>query len=308
VAAVDRVYPNATTTLDELLGVPSEDRFGFDVPEVGGAMGDIGIRHDTTSRIVIGSFDGARVVSGSGTDVGTVVRDAEGRPMVTGPERIPFLLIVPEGADVTSLPVLVVGHGSPRTMMDGLAFADTLGAAGIAVLAFDAYQHGGRSPTAVDLLDPRGRPMPDGISEHDGMTVLTRIQGVQGVPAGMEASVAYIEGSFAQVHADAFSAIRFASEGDLSAIAAAMPSSRASPSIATRSSTPASRSARTSAAGSSRPSRSSTRSCSTCPAARSRRSSRARLERARSSTSSSRRSSACAGRSTRSAAACGSSR
>jgi hypothetical protein len=42
VASVDVVYPTASMSLDELLGVPAAAGFGLDLPEVGGAAGERG--------------------------------------------------------------------------------------------------------------------------------------------------------------------------------------------------------------------------------------------------------------------------
>jgi hypothetical protein len=172
------------------------------------------------------------------------VHDAEGRATVTGTNDIPFLLIIPAGADVTSLPVAILGHGSPRTMEDGFVLADTLGAAGIAVLAFDQYQHGGRAGSAVDEHTVRGVAGSDGIFEHDRTAVQAALAALSGVPVGVEASVAYLEGDYTQVLADAFAVMRLRS--------------RASRSTATRSTTSGTRSARSKAACSSPPSPSST--------------------------------------------------
>ncbi|MBX7192966.1 MAG: hypothetical protein K1X94_12950 [Sandaracinaceae bacterium] len=220
VASVDVVYPTPTMSLDELLGTPTGGLHGIDIPDTGGAMGERGYLHTTTSRVVVGTFTAPRVIEGSGAELGTLRRDADGRIEVLGTETIPFLLVVPAGADVTSLPVAIFAHGSPRTMQDALGLADTLGQHGIAVLAFDAFQHGGRSFAPVDVETARGRAGSDGIHEHDRATVYLRLYAFQGTPAGLEASVGYLEGTYAQVDADALSVVRLVAEGDLSAIAA----------------------------------------------------------------------------------------
>ncbi len=221
--SVDRVYPSATTTLDALMGVPATPDFGLDVPEAGGVAGERGILHASTSRIIVGSIAGVRVIEGSGTDVGTLPHDASGAPIRTGTEEIPFVLVIPTGADVTSLPVAIVAHGHPRTMEDALVLADTLGTEGIAVLGYDAFQHGGRSLGAVDALTVRGAAGADGFFEHDRSVVQAQIFAGSGVPDGFSAATVYREGTFAQILADALLMVRFAVEGDLSAIAAADP-------------------------------------------------------------------------------------
>ena len=220
-ASVDFVYPNATMSLDQLLGVPATTGFGGDLPELGGVAGERGLPHTSTRRIVIGSFESVRVIEGAGAELGTLHRDAAGVPRANGSERIPFVLIVPTGADVTNLPVAIFAHGHPRTMEDALMLADTLGASQIAVLAYDAFQHGGRSVHPTDTLLARGAAGADGFFEHVRTDVQTRIYAIGGTPTGFSCATVYREGTFAQILADAHAVVRFAVSGDLSAIAAA---------------------------------------------------------------------------------------
>lgn len=223
VASVERVYPDATTSLDDLLGVPVGGATGLDVPDVGGVEGEVGMRHDTTSRIVLGTFAAPRLVEGTGSEVGPLRRASDGTLEATGVEAIPFVLVVPEGADLASLPVVIAAHGSPRTMEDALVLADTVGQHGLAVLGFDAFQFGRRASTAVDARLVRHRAGADGIYEHDRNAVQLRVANFQGPPAGLEASAPYYEGFFTQTLADALSVVRLAAEGDVSAIADADP-------------------------------------------------------------------------------------
>jgi hypothetical protein len=76
---------------------------------------------------------------------------------------------------------------------------------------------------ARDVLTARGAAGSDGISEHDRAVVQIRIAAGSDVPTGMEGSVAYLEGTYTQVIADAFSAVRLVVEGDVAAVAAADP-------------------------------------------------------------------------------------
>jgi len=226
VASVDVVYPTPTMSLDDLLGVPADARPGLDIPDVGGVEGERALRHETTSHVVVGRFEAPRFVEGTGAELGFLRRGADGRLEVTGTETIPFLLVIPRGADLTSLPVAIYAHGSPRTMEDGLVLADTLGRHGIAVLAFDAFLHGGRASTAVDAVTARGRVGTDGIHEHDQTAVQLRLSGSQGLPMGHEGSATFFEAEYAQFSADALSTTRFAIEGDLSALGTAEPALR----------------------------------------------------------------------------------
>lgn len=213
---IDRVIPGPEGDLDDFFGVPAEDRPGVDVPAMG-APEERAMQHTTVARVILGHFTAPRMLTGAGTDVGIPLLDASGAPMAGPLEEVPFLLVVPSGVDVSTLPVLVVHHGFNASRVTGLVFADTAGRAGYAVLAIDAFQHGGRADGAIDEIhNLRGSPGPDGLFETNVASVSARTFGLAGPPPELELFPSYPEGAFLQFAADVMSAVRMIRESDLS--------------------------------------------------------------------------------------------
>jgi len=205
--------------IDELLGVPSIDRPGIDVPPAPGTAGTRSIAHDTLAEVITGSFAAPRLVEGAGTDIGFVRRDANGS-IVAGPrEPVPFALTIPLGADRARLPVAIVHHGFSASRTTGFALAETAARAGVAVLAIDAFQHGARAASAVDTLHAiRGNvPGPDGFAETSSADVSARIFGIIGAAPGLTGFPGYSHGSLLQFAADVMSTVRVLREGGLAA-------------------------------------------------------------------------------------------
>jgi hypothetical protein len=222
VATVDQVWTGVD--LDELLGVPAEDRPGVDVPNDEGTDGDRAVIHATTAVVVSGAFESPRFVDGTGTEVGALRLGPNGLPEPGPPDRVPFVLIVPAGADLTALPVVVHHHGFNASRTTGFVLADTAGAAGVAVLAIDGYQHGERAESAVDQVhNMRGSAGPDGFAETNMLDVSGRMFGMFGVPDDMRLFGGYPLGGFLQLAADAMGAVRLCAEGGLTAIQDADP-------------------------------------------------------------------------------------
>lgn len=224
---VDRVYPGPDGTLDDLFGVPSEDRPGVDVASMPGAEGPTAMIHEAIGTVVLGHFEAPRVLSGSGTDVGTPLVDATtGDPVAGALEDVPFVLTIPAGlTDLASLPVLFVHHGFNASRVTALTMSDTAARAGYATFGIDAYQHGARATSATDTLhDLRGSPGADGLAETTMASVSARTFGIEGPPSGMELFPAYPLGAFTQFAADVTSSVRFLRDGDLAPIVAAAPS------------------------------------------------------------------------------------
>lgn len=220
-AVVDSVYTGAA--LDDLLGVSVDDRPGIDAPSV--VPGEHAIRHATTAVVVTGTFPAARFVEGAGTDLGAVVRGPDGLPRSAVDDEVPFVLIVPEGADVSRLPVVVAHHGFNASRTTAFGLADTAGALGWAVLGIDAYQHGARARSAVDEVHAMrgGTPGPDGFAETSSLDVTGRVFGLFGTPPELAVAADYPLAAFTQFAADVSSALRLVDDGDWSAVAAADP-------------------------------------------------------------------------------------
>ncbi|MBX3027740.1 hypothetical protein KF840_22830 [bacterium] len=203
--------------IDELLGIPGEDRPGIDVPPAEGVAGTRAIAHDAIGDVITGVFLAPRVVTGSGTEIGTARRDASGA-VVAGPRQpVPFVLTLPRAPAAPAVPLLVAHHGFSASRVTGFASANTAARAGFAVLAIDAYQHGDRAASATDTLHAmRGNvPGPDGFAETVALDVTGRVFGVLGAAPGLESFTGYSLGAFLQFEADIVAAVRIARDGEL---------------------------------------------------------------------------------------------
>lgn len=203
--------------IDELLGVPGEDRPGIDVPPAMGVAGTRSIAHGAIAEVVTGTMLAPRIVSGAGTDIGTALRDAQGA-IVAGPrEPVPFVLTLPQAPAGPPLPVVVAHHGFNASRTTGFATAETAARAGVAVLAIDAFQHGERATSARDLLhamrgDVAGA---DGFAETEPLEVSARVFGLVGAAPGLELFPGYSLGALLQFGADVASAVRVLRDGAL---------------------------------------------------------------------------------------------
>jgi hypothetical protein len=227
-AAPATVHVDAVFTgdaIDELLGVPGEDRPGIDVPPAEGVAGAASIRHATTAIVVAGRFTAPRFVDGSGSEVGATSRDDAGDPIARSHEDVPFLLIVPEGIDLSRAPVVIAHHGFNASRITGFVLADTAGRAGFAVLAIDAYQHGERAASARDEEHAMrgGLDGADGFSETQPLDVSARVFGLTGGDPSLTLLPAYPLAAFEQFAADVMSAVRLVHGGDLQALRDADP-------------------------------------------------------------------------------------
>lgn len=219
--AVERVRTGEE--IDELLGVPSVDRPGLDVPPVTGSAGTRSVRHDTIAEVITGTLEAPRLVEGTGTEIGFVRRNPDGT-IAAGPrEPVPFVLTIPFGADRANLPVALSHHGFGASRASGFATAETAARAGVALLAIDAFQHGARAVSAVDQLHAlRGNvPGADGFAETTSSDVSGRIFGIFGAAPGLEGFPGYSHASLLQFAADVMSTVRAVREGTLDAAVSA---------------------------------------------------------------------------------------
>ncbi len=221
--AIDQVWSGAE--LDDLLGIPETPGPGMDRAPQAGTPGTAAVSHETTALVVSGSFAAPRFATGTGSEVGALVRDADGAPTPTGEDRVPFVLIVPRDAAIDSLPLVIYHHGFSSSRITGFVMADTLGAEGFAVLAIDAYQHGQRAASAADRRHAiRGDvDGPDGFAETVQLDIVSRVFGLAGVPADMTLYPGYPLAAFAQFAADVMSTVRLVRSGDLAALRGADP-------------------------------------------------------------------------------------
>jgi hypothetical protein len=222
---VDEVW-HAGEALDTLMGIPSETRAGIDVPPASGE-GTRSIRHDGIALVVGGRLVAPRLLTGAGVAVGELVRDESGALTRTSTHEVPFVLSIPEGADLSSLRVVVHQHGFNASRVTGFVLMETLARTGVAVFSIDAYQHGERAASARDELHAlRGDDVlgADGLAETDLLDVSGRVFGLQGVPADEQLYPGFPLSAFVQFVADVCSSVRFVSEGDLGPLQDADPS------------------------------------------------------------------------------------
>ena len=205
------------SAIDELLGLPSEDRPGIDVPPIAGTAGTRSIVHGSIAEVYRGAFAAPRLVTGSGTETGVVRRDASGE-IAAGPrEPVPFVLTIPAVEDRTNLPLVIAHHGFNASRTTGFATAETAARAGVAVLAIDAFQHGERAVSATDEVNAirGGLPGPDGYAETQPLDVSGRVFGVLGTAPGLAGFTGYPHATLLQFAADVFSAVRAVRDGVL---------------------------------------------------------------------------------------------
>jgi hypothetical protein len=206
--------------IDELLGIPSEDRPGIDVPPAPGVAGSRSIAHGSIADVITGYFVAARVVTGAGTDIGTALRDQDGEIVAGAREQVPFLLTLPAVPAGALVPVVVAHHGFNASRVTGFASAETAARAGVAVLAIDAFQHGERAASAHDDAHAMRGDLagPDGFAETSVLDLSARVFGLLGAAPGLELFPGYSLGAFLQFGADVASAVRVVREGTLAQV------------------------------------------------------------------------------------------
>ncbi len=141
--SIERVASGAA--LDTLLGMPIDMRPGRDV--------EGGVAHGHIGWVVDGTFSSPQLGSPAPFVHGSWSRNADGALIVRRNEDVWFTLVLPAGA-TADLPLVVFQHGLGNDRSQVFAIADTLAAAGYAVLAIDIPFHGMRarasSPEALD--------------------------------------------------------------------------------------------------------------------------------------------------------------
>jgi hypothetical protein len=203
--------------IDELLGIPSEDRPGIDVPPAEGVAGTRSIAHGWIDEVITGYFVAPRIVTGAGTDIGTALRDERGQIVAGAREHVPFVLTLPAVPAGAQVPVVVAHHGFNASRVTGFASANTAARVGVAVLAIDAFQHGERAASAHDDVNAIRGDLPgaDGFAETVVLDVSARVFGLVGAAPGLELFPAYSLGAFLQFCGDITSAVRVVREGTL---------------------------------------------------------------------------------------------
>ncbi len=196
--------------LDALLGTPSVDAAGLDVPG--------GVAHAHIAWLVQGRFASPSFASPAPGVHGAFSRDTGGALVVRRSDDVPFTLTLPAG-DPARVPVAVFQHGLGGERSDMLAIADELAAAGWATIAIDIPFHGMRA--LGRYVDTRHRytetEEPDGFGDRVGMEVQVEYLGVIESEGELPAfSAPYVRDVLRQSVVDLMTLVRVVREGDWS--------------------------------------------------------------------------------------------
>jgi dienelactone hydrolase len=201
--------------LDELLGVPLEPLPGRDV--------EGGVAHAHIGWVVDGTFSSPQFGSPAPFVHGSWTRGDDGTFGVRREEDVWFTLVLPAG-ETTSLPLVVFQHGLGNDRSQVFAIADTLAAAGYAVLAIDIPFHGMRarasSPEMLDSVHSFGATTgPDLYGDIGGNPSYVEYVGVFDEEGSYEAfHPFYPRDSFRQSVADLMAAVDVIERADLGEI------------------------------------------------------------------------------------------
>jgi dienelactone hydrolase len=207
------------TALDELLGVPVEPLPGVDA--------EGGVAHAHIGWVVDGTFSSPQFGSPAPFVHGSWTRGGEGTLAVRREEDVWFTLVLPTG-DTTSLPLIVFQHGLGNDRSQVFAIADTLAAAGYAVLAIDIPFHGMRAragtPSMLDSVHTFGDAAgPDLYGDIGGNPSYVEYVGVFDEDGAYEAfHPFYPRDAFRQSVADLLSAVDMIERSDLGEVTSAM--------------------------------------------------------------------------------------
>ncbi len=200
--------------MDALLGVPSMDLLGVDVPG--------GVVHRNIAWVIQGRFGSPRLDSPRPGVHGVFARDESGALIVQRTDEVPFTLTLPAG-DITRVPLVIFQHGLGGERSDMFAVADALAAAGHATLAIDIPYHGMRALGAN--LDFRHRfgatEGPDGFGDRSGADVQLQFLGALDTRGELVAfHPSYVRDVLRQSAVDLMRAVRMIREGDLGSVRA----------------------------------------------------------------------------------------
>jgi hypothetical protein len=216
---VAKVWPNATESLDDLFGIPVDDTPGIATPAKDPALGKYASAHDAIGTVVYGSFASPHVREGAPSGGGFPTRDASGALIAKDTEKVPFLLAVPKTGDPSKMPVVIMLTGAASSAIWTLTAANTFARAGVATLGLDPPCQGARAKDAVDKTSAIRRfNAADGIPDGDDVTGIVRCIGLVDVPAETKGHPGYMLGFGLQSEADLFTAVRLATEGDVTAL------------------------------------------------------------------------------------------
>ena len=163
-----------TATLDEWMANPPVDGNGVALPGVDrGDTTAVPIAHDAIGAVLNGTFtvpEFRRAFAGTSDAAdGTIAFDPQGAAIAANTAGVvPLTIVLPRALPpADGYPVIVFGHGTPGSRLDGLATANEFARAGFALLIIDGPSHGleiaaARDETSVFGGTYRG---PDGLPD-----------------------------------------------------------------------------------------------------------------------------------------------
>jgi dienelactone hydrolase len=215
---VDILRVASGAALDELLGMPVEALPGRDV--------EGGVAHAHIGWVVDGRFSSPQFGSPAPFVHGRWERSGDDTFAVRREEDVWFTLVLPAG-ETASLPLVVFQHGLGNDRSQVFSIADTLTAAGYAVLAIDIPFHGMRaragSPEMLDSTHAYGETAgPDLYGDIGGNPSYVEYVGVFDEDGSYEAfHPFYPRDSFRQSVADLLAAVDMIERAELTEITAA---------------------------------------------------------------------------------------
>jgi hypothetical protein len=169
--AIRRVIASGSD-LDALLGSPTGDLAGADAPG--------GVRHRHIGWVIDGTFPARELASPRPGVHGAWERDASGALVTRRTDDVWFTLVLPQGIDLSDVPVVIFQHGLGGQRGDVFAVADALCAAGFAVAAIDIPYHGMRTTGGPDDRRHQYVPTegPDLYGDRGGQAVYADFLGI----------------------------------------------------------------------------------------------------------------------------------
>ncbi len=213
-ATVDLTFTSQTELDDLFGGVATTLKPGH--PPSGG------VRHDSVAAVVVGHFDSPHYLSPTPGTLG-LFDDAM---TVKATDHIPYLLVLPVRSSYASTPLVIFQHGINSDRSAVLLVANSYAARGYATLGIDELWHGSRLPGSVDeKFNLSGLPGHDGIGDPTPSGAVQFFFDFNGdANAGvLPVDPRYIRDNFRQATIDLMQEVRLARGGDLSAVAAALP-------------------------------------------------------------------------------------
>jgi hypothetical protein len=215
-----RSFPDGTSSLDQLLGVPVAALPGLDNAGATPSTAPYGIAHSHIGRVIYGTVDVTAFNSNDPGNGGKFLVDAQGHLQPKGTNTVPFTLVLPQTVTAQT-PIVVFTHSIQSSRVQAFGVADTLAGAGFAVIAADLPFHGSRNPLGHDLRNNlTGEMTPDGVGDDNGLIVASMFFGIAGNGDLTSLHPALVRDNLRQAAIEQIALARLAAQGDWSEIKA----------------------------------------------------------------------------------------